>query len=680
MSKIKLKNQSKLKHNSKNEFELLKNQEKNEQEENEQVNSKEETLKNLLIEWIGNSTSHALPRLVKNIIMPLKAFWFTLMIISWCAAGFFVIFYFIDYYKYEVNVGVELIDERPTLFPTIDLCSLAPYDGDTKIDDLINEIKQNEGLGGTIIGDPPSNQQGEFFYDDLSINDVRVNANLSFIDLSKLINKTLSSTTTSYLSNATSIISNTTGIISNETSIISNTTGIISNETSITYNANSTSFNNTDISYDTTTAITSINATNMIGRRKKRNDFIFKSSLIVNSSFKNEDHVLLKRRKRSNSVIDIKYSLNLKLKSDALIKSYLIALENRQANGLINLTTYGYQLKDLLIGCKYRGKYCTANDFTRYHNYNYGNCFRFNDGKDALNQNVELKKTTKAGWRYGLQLELLTGLNEVYSATRGFRILIHNHTDDYVFPDEDGINVEPGKLTSIVIKKTYIERLETPFNDCLDDLTDSKYDYLIQKSHILDVMKNRFNYIVYNQNLCIKICLQKSIYEKCGCVDLSLPAYFSNQNGIGCNTRMELLCASNTETEFFNSDEVTMCESQCPNRCKFFLYDTKISVTNYPSEWFLKNNSNSPINETLYKTRVASIYLFYDQMIYKHIYQTQAITPEMLFANFGGQLGLFVGISLLSCIELIELVILIGIFLYKKLKTSKGKNHKPNSK
>jgi hypothetical protein len=364
------------------------------------------------------------------------------------------------------------------------------------------------------------------------------------------------------------------------------------------------------------------------------------------------------------------------LKSDALIKSYLIALENREANGQINLTNYGYQLKDLLLGCKFRGVYCTANDFSMYHNYNYGNCFRFNGGKNALNQNVTLKKTIKAGWRYGLQLELFTGFNDVYSAARGFRILIHNHTDEYTFPDEDGINVEPGKLTNIAIKKTYVERLDSPFNDCLDDLTQSKYNYLIRKSHILDIMKNRFNYKIYNQNLCMKICLQKYIYEKCGCIDLSLPAYFSNQRGLGCNTRMELICASNTETDFFNSNEVAKCEVQCPNKCKFFLYNTKVSMSNYPSDWFVQKNPNSQINETLYKTRVSNIYLFYNQMIYKHIYQTEAITAEILFANFGGQLGLFMGISLLSCVELIELVILITFFLFKKLKKIKVKANK----
>ncbi len=119
-------------------------------------------------------------------------------------------------------------------------------------------------------------------------------------------------------------------------------------------------------------------------------------------------------------------------------------------------------------------------------------------------------------------------------------------------------------MTNVAISRTYIERLDTPYNDCLNDLTSSKYNYLITKSKTLSIMKNTLKYIKYSQNLCIKMCIQKYNYEKCNCVDLTLPPIFTNQTGMGCSTSIQIQCSNNIETVFFNSDGVSKCQIECP--------------------------------------------------------------------------------------------------------------------
>ncbi len=151
-----------------------------------------------------------------------------------------------------------------------------------------------------------------------------------------------------------------------------------------------------------------------------------KSSKQFNSDFESLDfHKNLYQK--AQSIINVTQAQILKLRAEAELKNYLVSLENRANNDKkFNLNSYGYLLGDMLLSCKFRGRFCTENDFSLYHNYNYGNCYRFNGGMNKSNHVIPIRKTTKPGWRFGLQLELFTGVNGVLSPTKGFRILIHN--------------------------------------------------------------------------------------------------------------------------------------------------------------------------------------------------------------------------------------------------------------
>lgn len=44
--------------------------------------------------------------------------------------------------------------------------------------------------------------------------------------------------------------------------------------------------------------------------------------------------------------------------------------------------TFGYDFKDMLLSCTFNLKNCTENDFDWYYDLYYGNCFKFNSGKN----------------------------------------------------------------------------------------------------------------------------------------------------------------------------------------------------------------------------------------------------------------------------------------------------------
>ena len=51
--------------------------------------------------------------------------------------------------------------------------------------------------------------------------------------------------------------------------------------------------------------------------------------------------------------------------------------------------------------------------------------------------------------------------------------------------------------------------------------------------------------------------------------------------------------------------------------------------------------------------------VFYETMTYTSTTESAAVTTETFISNLGGTLGLFIGISILSFVELVELAVLL---------------------
>lgn len=56
------------------------------------------------------------------------------------------------------------------------------------------------------------------------------------------------------------------------------------------------------------------------------------------------------------------------------------------------------------------------------------------------------------------------------------------------------------------------------------------------------------------------------------------------------------------------------------------------------------------------KARLLNLYVFIDDLSHQEIYQIEKVTQSDLLSNIGGTLGLFMGISLISLFEVLELI------------------------
>jgi hypothetical protein len=286
------------------------------------------SLKDKLNECVAYSTLHGIPHLFKKTFFGIKLVWSICLIISWSTCAYFIIRSLLQYFEFKVNVNVELISERPTHFPSVDICNLTPYDGDA-----IHVSK----LNFTLDSSHPDLEMS-YSHEDENVDNLK-----------------------NYLREF---------------------------------------------------------AQNKLIREEKYDQM---------------------NRRNNDKYHNILMTKNTKILAGNIIRHKLNEFENEASRGLLNLTAIGFQLNRMLISCKFQGMLCSPADFTMYHNYYYGNCYRFNGGVDSDNKKVEIKKSTKPGWRFGLQLELFTGKNGILSLKSGFRILVHNQSDTVAFPEEDGI-------------------------------------------------------------------------------------------------------------------------------------------------------------------------------------------------------------------------------------------------
>lgn len=174
----------------------------------------------------------------------------------------------------------------------------------------------------------------------------------------------------------------------------------------------------------------------------------------------------------------------------------------------------------------------------------------------------------------------------------------------------------------------------------------------------------------------MKLCQQKLIIEHNRCYSLALPKIFNFPP-----------CPSPVKLTFNMSD----CVEQCPHECSSNSYDLSISYSDYPSrvfhnnlakqdktglyEWAFQINRSSRLDSLdLARASLVKLFVYFDDIKFTQITEAPSITFVDLIANIGGTLGLFIGISLLSFVEIIELVLEIIVVVcvnYKKKKNSK---------
>jgi hypothetical protein len=378
-------------------------------------------------------------------------------------------------------------------------------------------------------------------------------------------------------------------------------------------------------------------------------------------------------------------NLNIRKAYDAIKNTFLTEHNKTTLEKIFNSKE---SLEKYLINCEFGDDKCTYNDFQMFNLDELMKCFKFNAGKHFNGSEYEKKnlKVNSINKKNGLHIELSIGIPDTckspISSTEGILVFVHNYTDK-ISRDDYGFHIAPDSENRISIQRTLIRKLPSPYGDsnCVKnvqyDLSAYEKDGMIYKTFELNSLK------YYSQKTCMQLCYQEELIKNFNCSDEYLP-YLKSR---GINSCVKLLDTSLIESkqnttsykkilDFRNSFNNDYCSGECPIECEHMNYAVTLSSSQYPSMTYaelIMSYSNVSDFKTYKKIddqpkNVISINAFYPTDSYTLIEDKPSLELWAFISDFGGTFGLFLGGSVLSFAEIVELIIEC-IFVYYSNKS-----------
>ncbi|GFR99829.1 acid-sensing ion channel 1, partial [Elysia marginata] len=273
--------------------------------------------------------------------------------------------------------------------------------------------------------------------------------------------------------------------------------------------------------------------------------------------------------------------------------------------------------------------------------------------------------TLKTGPLNGLRLELNIQADEYLPSSNvgGIKVLIHDNKE-YPFPEDGSLVVAPGFYTAISVRKMKTKRLSSPYGNCIDSA--------------VNTTKNLFSEggFIYSRNGCQKSCFQEYVYRTCSCCDSGFPcvgAALEKATGKRvpggvrwCNSTLatDLNCMENAN--FLFTENKLGCSDRCPPACEQSTFKTSVSTAKIPTrasfdttvehiKYNGKAGNISDFNAFLTNSYIL-LEIYYETFNVEMVVSEPAYTWSKVLGDIGGQLGLFLGFSLLTALEILEFV------------------------
>ncbi|XP_052695077.1 acid-sensing ion channel 4-B-like [Crassostrea angulata] len=309
------------------------------------------------------------------------------------------------------------------------------------------------------------------------------------------------------------------------------------------------------------------------------------------------------------------------------------------------------QIEELFLVCKFDGKDRICKNDIEAIITPVGVCYTFNS-RNYVSKNGHIM-TSQTGSTSGLLLYLIVNQNNyVYNEimTAGFKVIIHDQNDE---PDviDKGFFVSPGFSTFASIHKTEYQYLPRPYKMNGDQFcVDTKSpDY-----------KNPLQYYdVYSKTACRMECKQNHVITICGCRSPN-----DKGNYTICSLGKWIECYK-VESERFDQNGTVQGMCPCLTECEYNEYQARLSTGYFPAK-----NYETIFNElglTNIREVLLELVIYFESLGVLKVEQKPEYSLEDILGLLGGQMGLFLGASLLTLTELIEFILLSSVVVGRQM-------------
>ncbi|KAK1173859.1 acid-sensing ion channel 1C-like isoform X4 [Acipenser oxyrinchus oxyrinchus] len=291
-----------------------------------------------------------------------------------------------------------------------------------------------------------------------------------------------------------------------------------------------------------------------------------------------------------------------------------------------------HNIEEMLLDCKYRGQDCGAENFTTIYT-RYGKCYTFNSGLDGNPVLTTLKGGTGNGLEIMLDIQQdeylpVWGETDETSYEAGIKVQIHSQ-DEPPFIDQLGFGVAPGFQTFVSCQQQRLMYLPPPWGDCKSTPIESEF------------------FSTYSITACRIDCETRYLIENCNCRMVHMPG-----NAIVCTPEQYKECAD-PALDFLVEKDNEYCVCETP--CNMTRYGKELSMVKIPSKASAKylakkfNKTEQYIGEN-----ILVLDIFFEALNYETIEQKKAYEVAGLLGDIGGQMGLFIGASILTILEIFD--------------------------
>jgi hypothetical protein len=305
--------------------------------------------------------------------------------------------------------------------------------------------------------------------------------------------------------------------------------------------------------------------------------------------------------------------------------------------------------------------------FEEFNDNVYGKCFRYNSGRNMYKETNDILNATKSGKPNNLKMNFYVDIPDGYDFSE-LLIFIHNHSSPPYEMENGGYFLKPGSWNYYEIEREFYSILDEPYNHCLKDVSSFK----LNKTLIDFIIKSNS---IYSQDYCYNLCSYLYALEESNCSCASNLLNFDKdclRNAIDIFESQSKKCVSEYLRIFYEKYQYDKCFKYCPLECESTNFIINTYNEQLPDFGNISLKAKSDIGLHNFSTyeevnkHFIVLYIYYKNLNYKFISQNPKTEMFNFISNIGGILGVFLGISFLSFIEIIEIIYEIIITLFFK--------------